>query len=119
MIKMNLLTIAKHCSLGQFSQIHQYLDNEISWQIIGENSYSGKTNVIEHMTKVENYFQNTKHHFELHEMIQANQFIIIQGQAVFESNHVQTIISACDVYQFNADSKIIKIQSYCIPLNKK
>lgn len=115
---MNNLDIAKYFSLGQFSQIYQYLDHDIIWDIIGENTYSGKVAVVEKTKKTENYFQSVTHHFQLDHIYLTDQFIIIQGQASFQSSDHITKISACDIYEFNQASQIIRIQSYCIPLKQ-
>ncbi|MBP6114325.1 MAG: nuclear transport factor 2 family protein [Acinetobacter sp.] len=116
---MNNIDIAKHFSLGQFSQIFQYLDDEILWNVIGESTFSGKLAVIEQTQKIESYFQSVTHHFELDQIHLTDPFIIIQGQAIFQSSDQITKISACDIYQFNQSSQIIKIQSYCIPLKSE
>ena len=115
---MNNIDIAKHFSLGQFSQIFQYLDDEILWDVIGESTFSGKLAVIEQTQKIESYFQSVTHHFELDQIHLTDPFIIIQGQASFQSSDQTTKISACDIYEFNQASQIIKIQSYCIPLKQ-
>lgn len=116
---MNNIEIAKYFSLGHFSQIYQCLDDEIIWDVIGESAFSGKFAVIEQTQKIESYFQSITHHFELDQIHLANQFIIIQGQASFQSSDQITKISACDIYEFNQESKIVKIQSYCIPLKQR
>ena len=116
---MNNIEIAKCFSLGQFSQIDQYLDDNIIWDVIGENTFLGKLAVLQQTQKIESYFQSVIHHFQLDQTHLIDQHIIIQGQAIFQSSDQITKISACDIYQFNQSSQIIKIQSYCIPLKSE
>lgn len=115
---MNNIEIAKHFSLGQFNQIYPYLDEHIIWEVVGENTFIGKAIVVDQTKKIESYFQSVNHHFQLDQVHLTDQFVIIQGQASFESGDHITMISACDIYEFNQLSKLIKIQSYCIHLNK-
>ena len=115
---MNNIEIAKCFSLGQFSQIDQYLDDNIIWDVIGENTFLGKLAVLQQTQKIESYFQSVIHHFQLDQTHLIDQHIIIQGQAIFQSSDQITKISACDIYEFSQESKIVKIQSYCIPLKQ-
>ncbi|MFV5491724.1 hypothetical protein [Acinetobacter sp. ASP199] len=114
---MDAIQIAQQFSLGHFNQLHPYISDDIVWEIIGEHNSIGKETVLNHITTIESFFRNTPHLFTLkHTHICQN--FIIQGQATLHSDGLDHIIAACDIYEFNLDSQIVKIQSYCIPINQ-
>ncbi|MFV5405964.1 MULTISPECIES: hypothetical protein [unclassified Acinetobacter] len=115
---MDAIQIAQQFSLGHFNQLHPYISDDIVWEIIGERDLIGKETVLNHITTIERFFRNAPHLFTLKNTHICQNFIIIQGHATFHLHGLDHIIAACDIYEFNLDSQIIKIQSYCIPINQ-
>lgn len=114
---MDAIQIAQQFSLGHFTQLHSYISDDIVWEIIGERSLTGKETVLHHIATIETSFRNTPHLFTIEHTHICQNFIIIQGEATFHSAGLDQVIRACDIYKFNQGSQILRIQSYCIPVN--
>lgn len=114
---MNLTEIAQSFSTGKFSEIQNYFSDNIVWNIVGEQQLTGLKEVTQHCLSIEKYFKTTLHEFNIQTTHSFENSIVIQGEAHFFEANKTTHISACDVYTFNSDGKLIHIQSYCI-INK-
>lgn len=113
--KMELTSIAEAFSNGEFQIVIPYLDKSIIWTVVGENQYIGKQAVIDNCLLVENYFNSVTTNFETLNIIADNNKIVINGTAEFMRNNNQiSLVSACDIYEFNSENKIVGITSYCI-----
>lgn len=113
--KLNNSSITETFSIGEFEQAFDYLDENIVWNILGETEIQGKEAVISYCKQVKEYFNSVTTKFEIQDTINHYKKVIVMGTAEFiRENQVVSTISACDVYEFNRQHKIIKITSYCI-----
>lgn len=115
---MMLTDIAQCFSTGQFSQIRSYFSEDLVWEIVGEQRFSGIEQVLKHCQSIEHYFQLTPHAFQIQSIHQAGHHVIIQGEAYFHHANQTTHISACDVYNFNNSNQLVQVQSYCISIQE-
>lgn len=114
-MKYSQQEIATLFSKGKFANIFAYFSDEVVWDIIGEKTFEGRDAVVIHCQEVAKYFQSVQTDFKTHEIIFAENNLIIIGRAKFlQDDKDSNFISACDIYEFNADNKINKISSYCI-----
>ena len=119
---MTLATIKKVAiafSNGQFDTAIPHLDAGVVWEVVGENTFTGKREVIAQCQKVAAYFNSVETLFSTDQVHQSDGTIVVRGTAEFTCEGQQiNFISACDVYEFNIDHTIQKIISYCITEKK-
>ena len=115
MAGQNFKEIAELFSSGKFSEVENYLSEDIVWNIYEEKQIiTGKQPVIEFMKKVSNYFGSVTTKFETFGVLEEGDKVAIYGRAEFirGSTTVNTVYS-CDVYIFSPFGKIKKVHSYC------
>ena len=111
----NKIELAENFSVGKFKEVFDYLDENIVWTIIGETEFRGKQAVVSHCKQVKEYFNSVTTRFEIQDTMSDYNKVVVMGTAAFnKDNQVLSTISACDVYEFNSEQRIIKITSYCI-----
>ena len=112
---LNYKEIAELFSSGKFSEVENYLSDDIVWNIYEEKQIiTGKPAVLELMKKVGNFFGSVTTKFETFGILEEGDKVAIYGRAEFirGSTTVNTVYS-CDVYIFNPFGKIKKVHSYC------
>lgn len=103
-------------SNGEFKKVQDHLSPDVVWTIVGEQVYTGKKEVIAYCDQTALYFQSVETDFKTNKEIESDSAVVIMGTAEFKKQGVrQAYISACDVYEFNNNNKIITITSYCMP----
>ena|SRR5690606_34391487 len=113
--RINITSLAEAFSVGEFDEVVDYLDENIVWTIPGETELQGKQAVINHCKQVKEYFNSLTTRFEIQDTLSDSNKVVVMGTAEFiRDNQVVSTVSACDVYEFNRQHKIIKITSYCI-----
>src|SRR5688500_2187470 len=112
---MTKTQIAEAFSNGRFDLTYPFLADDIEWNIVEENKFSGKQAVIENCDRTASYFKSVTTNFETHNIIADEKKIVINGTAEFlRDNKRVSFVSACDVYEFNDKDELEKISSYCI-----
>lgn len=105
-------------SSGNFEKCYPFLADDISWEIVGDKTLSGKEKVMEFCMATAAYFTSVTTQFNLGTIITSINGVAITGSALFiNKENKQTNISSCDVYQFES-GKLKTITSYCIVINK-
>ncbi len=105
---------------GQFEIACPYLADNITWKIVGEDSFTGKEAVIKNCESVAAYFNTISTKFTTGNIIADGNRVVIDGTAEFLKEGTRVaFVWACDVYEFTADNKIEKITSYCITEKKQ
>ncbi|MFA5556577.1 MAG: hypothetical protein WDA29_05675 [Flavobacteriaceae bacterium] len=113
--RFNIDSIAEAFSVGEFEHVFDELDENIVWIILGEAEFKGKKDVVNHCEQVKNYFNSITTNFEIQDTISDYNKIVVMGTAQFiRDSELISSVSACDIYEFNNQHKIIKITSYCI-----
>lgn len=111
--------IAESFSNGKFENTYPYLSDNIIWNVVGENIFKGKQEVIAQCNQITEYFNSVETDFQTQESIIAENRVIVRGTGEFLRNGKRVnLITACDVYEFNNNGELEKISSYCIPENK-
>ncbi len=112
---MTKTKIAEAFSNGQFELTYPFLADDIEWNVVEENQFSGKQAVIENCEQTTRYFESVTTNFEMQNIIADDKKIVINGTAEFlrEDKRI-SFVSACDVYEFNDKEELEKITSYCI-----
>ena len=112
--------IAELFSIGKFENIMDYLSDGIVWNVIGENIFEGKRLVRENCEMTAAYFKTVQTDFKTNEILVSENKVVIIGTAELKRDGKRiNFVSACDVYEFNEQSQIEKISSYCIPEKKE
>lgn len=108
--------IAESFSNGNFEQTFPHLSENIIWNVIGENQFKGKSEVVENCKKTAEYFKSVQTDFKTEDVIVSDNKVVIRGTGEFirDGKRVNLIV-ACDVYEFNDKNELEKISSYCIP----
>lgn len=113
--KPSIKEIAVSFSNGNFELAFPYLSENITWNIIGENVLTGKTDVIANCQQTAAYFKSVQTNFITDHIIVADNKVVVSGTAEFiKDGRRVNFFSACDVYEFNANHELEKISSYCI-----
>jgi len=111
--------IAESFSNGNFQLTFPYMSENIIWNVVGENLFKGKNEVINNCQQTAEYFESVETNFKTEDSIVADNKVIIRGTGEFLRNGKRVnLITACDVYEFNINGELEKISSYCIPENK-
>lgn len=111
--------IAESFSNGNFELTFPYLSENIVWNVVGDNLFNGKIEVIENCKQTSEYFKSIETDFKTEDVIVADYKIIIRGTGEFTRDGKRVnLITACDVYEFNKKGELEKISSYCIQENK-
>lgn len=111
--------IATLFSTGKFEPILNYLGDAIVWNTIGDHSFIGKKAVTEHCERTAAYFKSVQTVFTTNDILIDDLKVVVTGTAEFRKNdQLLHFISACDIYEFDSNNKLIKIDSYCIPEKK-
>ena len=107
--------IAEAFSNGDFEKTFPYFSDNIQWIVIGENNFTGRDEVIKNCIQTADYFKTLTTHFKTLNVISGQNRIAVNGTAEFlKDNKRVAFVSACDVYEFDNDSRLEKITSYCI-----
>lgn len=111
--------IAEAFSTGNFELAFPYLSEKISWNVIGENVFQGKSPVIDNCEKTAEYFKSVQTDFKTEDIIVSDNKVVIRGTGeFFKDGKRVNIIIACDVYEFDDNHELETIYSYCIPEGK-
>lgn len=112
---MNRSEIARKFSNGQFEEVFEFIDDDAKWVVVGEKKWEGKQAIIKNCKNVGAYFKSVTTRFNTLNIISEDYLVVINGTAEFiRDGKTVSIISACDLYEFNDDNKIKSIASYCI-----
>lgn len=116
---MNKKDIAKAFSSGNFEQTYPYLSEEVTWNVVGENVFQGKSDVIANCEQTAKYFKSIQTDFKTEDLISIDNKVVIRGTGeFFKDGKRVNLITACDVYEFNDNNELETIYSYCIPEEK-
>ena len=111
--------IANAFSNGNFEICFDYLTENTTWNTPGEQFLNNKIEIEDFCRKIKSYFDSITTDFQQFNLIENENCIAINGIAEFLRDGKRiNLVSSCDVYEFNADNKIISITSYCIPETK-
>lgn len=111
--------IAESFSNGNFELTYQYLSQKITWNIIGEDVFQGKSGVVENCERTAEYLKSIQTDFRTEDIIATDNKVVIRGTGEFIRDGKRVnLITACDVYEFNDDNELETISSYCIPEKK-
>ncbi|MBK8632674.1 MAG: nuclear transport factor 2 family protein [Saprospiraceae bacterium] len=84
-----------------------------------QNETNGKTAVIAECEKISTYFDSVTTDFQTYFVIAEGDTVVVSGTGAFLRNGKRfSLISACEVYEFNQAGQIVKIKSFCIEENK-
>jgi ketosteroid isomerase-like protein len=107
--------IAKAFSNGEFEKTYEFIAENAEWIVVEENHFKGKQSILQNCEQVGAYFKSVTTLFITHNIIVDGNNVVINGTAeFFRENKRVSLISACDVYEFNDKNQIQKITSYCI-----
>ncbi len=111
--------IAVSFSNGNFETTFPYLSENITWHVIGEILFQGKSEVMANCKQTSEYFKTVQTEFKTDDIIESDAKIVVRGSVEFSRDGKRlNYILACDVYEFNDDNKLENILSYCIPDKK-
>ncbi|MGB5820758.1 MAG: nuclear transport factor 2 family protein [Saonia sp.] len=112
--------IAIAFSNGEFEKTYPFLSKDIVWEIVGENTFKGKENVITNCKQTTEYFNSVETIFNTEDVVTSSDRMIVRGTAEFKKEGKRVnFIKACDVYEFDDEDKIVNIYSYCIQEQSK
>ena len=112
---MTRTEITKAYSNGEFEMTYKYISDNAEWTVIDEDRFVGKQAILDNCEQVGNYFKSATTDFKTLNIIAEGNKVVINGTAVFLRNNKRVaFVSACDIYEFNDNSQIQIITSYCI-----
>lgn len=112
---MTTTEIAIAFSTGEFEKTYDFISENAEWIVIEEDKFVGKQAIIDNCEQVANYFKSVTTDFKTSDIIAGGNNVVIQGTAEFSRDNKRiSLVSACDIYEFNEKSQIQKITSYCI-----
>ena len=107
--------IAQLFSGGKFEEAANYIAETVEWNIYEEKTaINGKNDVLKFCRSIAEYFKSVNTKFEMYGIIAEENNVAIYGRAEFiRELKTINIVHSCDVYEFDAEGKILKIYSYC------
>ncbi|UII34564.1 nuclear transport factor 2 family protein [Fulvivirga ulvae] len=106
-------------SNGLFEKTFEYLSENATWEVVGENYFNGKEAIIRNCREVENYFRTVTTRFETFNIIEDGHKVAVNGSGEFIRDGLTvSYVQACDVYLFDDQGLIRSITSYCIQTSK-
>jgi len=112
---MTKTTIAQAFSNGDFEKTYPFIAENAVWTVIAENAFMGKQAIIDHCEQVASYFKSVTTDFKTLNIIADGNKVAISGTAEFLRDGTSlNFVSACDIYEFDANNQILNITSYCI-----
>ncbi|AIC95718.1 hypothetical protein [Shouchella lehensis] len=109
--------VAEFFSTGNFNHTYQFLDKNVEWNIVGDKVLVGKKAVMDECRLTSNYFESVTTNFKLLNVIQEENYVVINGTAEFiRDNKLLSYIAASDIYSFDDQNMLQKIDSYCIKI---
>ena len=119
-LHMNLSSLARSFSTGDFEPVFPCLSDTVEWNLVGGESFKGKDAVIENCRQVARYFKTVQTRFTVHSVIAEGTSVAITGTALFvREGKKMSFFHACDVYHFNEAGVLEQIRSYCIEDKKE
>ncbi|WP_020566724.1 hypothetical protein [Neolewinella persica] len=111
--------IAESFSNGEFEVTFPHMLENIQWNVIGENVFKGKSDVIQNCVQIAEYFKSVQTQFETKDVVEAGNKVVVMGTGEFFREEVSiNRIAACDVYEFDDEDNLKTISSYCISESK-
>ena len=108
--------IAAAFSNGEFEKAYPSISDNAEWIVIEEGRFTGKRAILDQCERVGGYFKSVTTNFKTSNIIDGGNRIAINGTAEFlRDNKRISLVSSCDVYEFNEKGEIQRITSYCIP----
>ena len=112
-------TLALDFSYGRFDACYSYMSEDLVWEIIGENQFTGKEAVEAQCRQTAAYFDSVTTEFITEAVLADDRQVMVSGSAAFyRENKLLSFIKACDLYTFNETGQIVSIRSWCIPVKK-
>lgn len=116
---MNKEKVAELFSTGQFIKVYDFIAENAKWEVVEENNYIGKKEIVENCEQVTKYFKSVTTNFITKNIISNHKVVVIEGTAEFiRDNKTISFVTACDLYRFNDQDQIESITSYCIQREK-
>ncbi len=107
--------IALAFSNGHFEQAYPYLADDVCWSVKGEESFQGKEAVVEQSQKIAAYFASVSTDFQTDKVLESGSTVVVAGTAeFFREGKSINFTSACDVYEFDGQGRVVGIDSYCV-----
>ena len=99
-----------------FTATYDHLAEEIIWENIGGETYTGAAAVRKACDEALEYFKTIKTEFKRLEASAGEGTVIVESMADYiESDGMVSTVASCDVYTF-AEGKVVMIRSYNIDL---
>jgi hypothetical protein len=112
---MTKAELAQAFSIGEFDKTFPYIADNAVWTIVEENTFIGKSAIINNCELVSNYFKTVETEFKTLNVIEDKNKVVVNGTAAFLiDKQCISFVSACDIYEFDEQNFIEKIMSYCI-----
>lgn len=112
---MTKAELAQAFSLGEFDKTSPFIADNAVWTIVEENTFIGKSAIINNCDHVSNYFKTVETEFKTLNVIEDKNKVVVNGTAAFMiDKQCISFVSACDIYEFDEQGSIEKIMSYCI-----
>lgn len=103
-----LIKANKALSEGKYDEFISYCDEDITWENVGEKTFSGKVELLGYINSAYNGLT-----FITENYIQDKDFVVELGQIKFENNGESKKCSYCDVCNFK-DGLINRVTSFVI-----
>ncbi|WP_129715651.1 nuclear transport factor 2 family protein [Pedobacter sp. SYP-B3415] len=109
------LDAARSFSTGKFTDAATTLADHVEFHIYEEAKHiKGKAGVLRFCEGIAAYFNTVDTRFEERGTVCDDSHVVIYGYATFRRDgRLLSSVHSCDVYSFDTNGKIEKIQSYC------
>ena len=112
---MTKTELAKMFSNGDFEKTFDFIYEDAEWIVVEEDHFVGKKAILIQCRQVDSYFKSVTTKFKTISILSDGNQVVITGTAEFlKDNRRISLVSACDIYEFNDEDQIQKITSYCI-----
>ena len=116
-MSLDISWIAEAFCSHRFAEAYPYMADEIKWNIVGKEVFTGRAAVIERCTRAATFLETVSTTLAKPKIHRAENCIVVEGAAELQDREDQiSSVASCDVFQF-AGERLVEITSYVIELS--
>ena len=117
-MSLDISQIAEAFCSHRFAEAYPYMADEIKWNIVGKEVFTGRAAVIERCTRAATFLETVSTTLAKPKIHRAENCVVVEGAAELQDREDQiSSVASCDVFQFGGE-RLVEITSYVIELNK-
>jgi len=114
---MTIKEIAQKFSEHQFTEVYEHMSDDIVWENIGGETYTGKQAIVAVCDQALDYFAGIETTMHKLTARAGEDFVVVETNASYIDDNETSLVASCDIYAFKGD-KLVGITSYNVELDR-